>query len=68
MSGFVGQNLTNAPQQTPLLFDHLGSGGEHIRWKCEAELLGGRHVDGQIDARGVLHGQVGRFFALENAT
>ena len=41
----MGHNLTHAPQQTPLLFDHLIGEGEQRRWHGEAERLGGPEID-----------------------
>src|SRR5262245_14129233 len=49
-------------------FDHLVGASEQRERKGEAEALRGIHVDGQLNFCGLLHWQVGRPFALKNAT
>jgi len=35
---------------------------------CQAQRFGGLEVDAQLNFRGLLHRQVGRFLTLENTT
>ena len=44
-----GQNLTHAPQQTPLLFDHLVGEQKEIGWHFEAVRFGDLEVDDEFD-------------------
>ena len=65
--GGLCQQRTHAPQQNPCSFDHLVSAREQRRRHGKAERLGGLEVDHQLDFDGLLHRQLGRFLALENA-
>src|SRR5262245_49057980 len=49
------------------LFDYLIGAAEQRERERDAERLGGLHVDDQLDPRGLLHRQIGRLFALEDA-
>jgi hypothetical protein len=49
------------------LFDHFVGNGEHAWWNCEAERLGGLHVDDQLELGWQLHRKFGGLVALENA-
>src|SRR5215469_3726038 len=49
------------------LFDHLVGAGEYCRRYCEAQRLGGFQIYNQFIPSGLLHWQVRRLFALENA-
>ena len=48
-------------------FDHLVGDGEHVRRNGEAERLGGREVDDELEFGRLQHWQVGGLRALENA-
>src|SRR5215510_11206545 len=48
-------------------FDDLVGAGEHSRWDFEAERLGCFDVYDQFELGRLLHGQVSRFLALEDA-
>ena len=48
-------------------FNHLVREREQGRGYLEAERFGGLHVDNHFEPSGLLHRQVGRLFALENA-
>src|SRR6185436_5297441 len=48
-------------------FDDFVSAGEQRRWHLETERLGDAQVDDQLDLRALMHRQIARFFALENA-
>ena len=50
----------SAPQHPRSSLDHLVGPDEDRLWEREAEGLGGLHIDDQLEARGLLHGQVGR--------
>src|SRR5438876_11313237 len=54
-------------EPAPNSLDHFIRPPEQRDREGEAERLGGLHVDDQLDARGLLHWQVGRLFALEDA-
>ena len=54
-------------QKTAPLFDDLVGGSEQIGRHAEAERLGGLEIDGKLELRRQLHGQVGRLLALEDA-
>src|SRR5262249_30563946 len=47
--------------------DHLVGDGEHSRRDIEAERLGGLEVYDQFELGRLLHGQVSRFLALQDA-
>ena len=47
--------------------DHLVGAREQRRWHVEAERFGGLEVDHQLILGGVLHRQISRLLALENA-
>jgi hypothetical protein len=47
--------------------DDLVGARNYCRWHVEAERLGGFQIDDQLVLGRVLHRQVGRFFALEDA-
>jgi hypothetical protein len=49
------------------LLDHLVGGGQQRFRDGNAERLGGLHVDNQLDLRRLLHREIGRLVALENA-
>jgi hypothetical protein len=49
---------TNAPQQTPTLFDHLVGAGEQGYRHGNPERLDGLKIDDQLDFRDLLHRQV----------
>src|SRR4051812_24474689 len=49
-------------------FNHLIRPSEQREREGEAKRLGGVHVDHQFDPRRLLHRQVGRLLALEDAT
>src|SRR5262245_14571364 len=48
-------------------FDHLVGAAEERDRDCETERLGGLHVDDEFDFRRLLHRQVRRVLALEDA-
>src|SRR5215471_7495502 len=48
------------------LFDHLVGAGEQRRWHGEAERLGGREIDHQLEFRGLLNRKIAGLRALEN--
>jgi hypothetical protein len=50
------------------LFDNLIGAAKQREWHCEAQRLGGLHVDDQFNLRDLLHRQVSGLLALENAT
>src|SRR5215831_3929736 len=54
-------------QQHSCSFDHLIGEREQPVWNLEAERLRGLEVDDQLEFGRHQHGQVGRFFALEDA-
>jgi len=49
------------------LFDHLVRECEHLWRNVETECLGGKEVDHQIELGRLQYGQIGRFFAGEDA-
>ena len=49
------------------LFNHLVSNGKQGRWNREADRLGNFEVYDQLVFGRLLHGQVGRLLALEDA-
>ena len=49
------------------LFDHLVCARKHVRWYIEAKRLGGLEIDHSLEPGRLLHGQVGRPFALKDA-
>ena len=50
-----------------ILFDHFVGAAEQRQWNRDAECLGGLEIDEEFDLGGLLHRQVGRFLAFENA-
>src|SRR6516162_10303463 len=63
----MGQNLTHAPQQTPLLFDHF-VGAKQDRWRHgKAERLGGLEVHDHLKFRRKLHREIARLLAAQDA-
>jgi hypothetical protein len=48
-------------------FDHLICGGEQIGRHSDSKCLGGLGVDDQLDFGGLLHRQIGRLLAVEDA-
>jgi hypothetical protein len=46
--------------------DHLVGLKEQRRRNGEAQGLGGREIDDQLEGHGLLHGEVGRFGTLQN--
>ena len=61
------QKETNAPQQIAYLFDHLIGAREQCGWNRDAERLRRLQVDNQLDLGRLLHRQVGRLFAFQDA-
>ena len=55
-------------QRKSALFDHLVGGREQCRGHGEAERFRGLEVDDKLNFCGLNHRQVGRLFALEDAT
>jgi hypothetical protein len=53
----------NAP-----LLDHLVGGDEQFVGHCEPERFRGLEIDQQLELGRYLHRELGRLFALENAT
>ena len=49
-------------------FDHLVGASEHRQGHGKSECLRGLEVDDQLDVRGLLHRQIGRFLAFEYPT
>ena len=58
--------MPKAPLGHPLL-DHLVGRGQQRFRDGEAERLGGLEVDDQLEFCDLLHRQIGRFLAFENA-
>src|SRR5215831_1894768 len=54
-------------QQHSCSLDHLVGAGEQRRGHIKAECLRGLEIDHQLDLGGLLHRQVRRLLALENA-
>jgi hypothetical protein len=54
-------------QRGAVLFDHFVGNGEHAWRDCEAERLGGLHVDDQLELGWQLHRKFGGLVAFENA-
>src|SRR5262249_7432327 len=48
-------------------FDHLVGAAEQRQWECDAKRPCGIEVDNQLDLYGLLHREVGRRFAFEDA-
>jgi hypothetical protein len=59
-------NPRGRPRRRPLLNHLIGSSQQRFR-DGKAERLCGLEVDGQFELGGLLHRQIGRFFASENA-
>src|SRR5262249_2042986 len=62
---FSSSRVGRGPVRNSL--DHLVGWPQQRNWKSEAKRLGSLEIDDQLDFRGLLHGQVGRLLALENA-
>ena len=60
-------NRTRAPQQFNGSFDDFVSAGKQCRRDCKAERFRGLEIDNQFKLGGLLHRQVGGFFAFEDA-
>src|SRR5712672_1958701 len=60
------QKRTHTPLQTVSSFDHLVGAGEQRGWHSEAEGLGGRQIDHELELGRLLDRQIGRLGALEN--
>ena len=48
-------------------FDHLVGGGEQLRRHVQAERLGGLEIDHQLDLGRLLHREISRLSAPQNA-
>jgi hypothetical protein len=56
-----------SPAMNSRRFDHLVGAAEQREREREPERPGGLQVDDELDLRGLLHGEIGRLFALEDA-
>src|SRR2546429_6596132 len=55
-------------QQVAPLLDHLVGAAEQRDWKSDAERMGGLEIDDQLGFCGLLHREVGRLLAFEDAS
>ena len=60
-----GHNQTRCGPANSPLFDHLVGAAEQRQGHGKTECFRGLEVDNQLDFRGLLHRQIGRFLAFD---